>query len=99
MFSKLGSNKATTDRFRTNRERQTSASRLRLKNSKRTSKRHAVSSTVPEKSKRGPNWRTKGDPLGFFKIHSVAKYQKKMKGRTFGNNKKFSKKSHSADEN
>ena len=67
MFSKLGSNKATTDRFRTNRERQRSASRLRLKNSKRTSKRHAVSSTVPEKSKRGPNWRTKGDPLGFLK--------------------------------
>ena len=26
----------------------------------------------------------RADPLGFFNIHSVAKYQKKMKGGPFG---------------
>ena len=40
----------------------------------------------------------KGDPLGFINIHSIAKYQKKLKGGTLLRNKKyFSKKSHSAE--
>ena len=32
------------------------------------------------------------DPLGFFNIRSVAKYQNKLKGGPFGDIKKFSKK-------
>ena len=39
----------------------------------------------------------KGDPLGFFNIHYVAKYFKKLKGGPFGDIEKISKKSHSAE--
>ena len=35
------------------------------------------------------------DPLGFFNIRSVAKYQNKLKGGPFEDIKKFSKKSQS----
>ena len=37
------------------------------------------------------------DPLGFFNICSVAKYQKKLKGGSFGDIKTFEKKSHKAE--
>ena len=37
-----------------------------------------------------------GDPLGFFNIHSVGKYQKIEKGQ-FGENFFFEKKSHRAE--
>ena len=39
-----------------------------------------------------PKKTERGDPLGFFNIHSVAKHQKKMQGGPFGE-KFFSKKS------
>ena len=38
----------------------------------------------------------KGGPLRFFNNHSVAKFQKKMKGGPFEDIKKFSKESHKA---
>ena len=47
--------------------------------------------TVPEKTERG-------DPLGFFNIHSVAKHLKN-EGGPFGGNEKSEKKSRSAEKN
>ena len=41
----------------------------------------------------------KGDPLGFFNIYSVAKYQKTRKGDSFETLKIFRKKSHNAEKN
>ena len=45
-----------------------------------------------------PKKTERGDPLGFFNIHSVAKYQKKA-GGPFGEKFFFRKKSHSAEKN
>ena len=39
----------------------------------------------------------KGNALGFFNIHSVAKYFKKLKGDTLETLKNFQKKSHKAE--
>ena len=73
------------------RERHKSVPRLRLKCSKRTSKRQVLSSIVPGKLKGGPNWHIKrGNPLRFFNIHfyNVGIIFKKLKGL----NKNFLKK-------
>ena len=56
------------------REHHKSPPRLRLKNSKKTSRRQVISSAVPKKPKRGPNWCAKKGTL-CFNINSVAKYQ------------------------
>ena len=70
---------------------------LGLKNSTRTSKSQVFSSTLPEESKEEANWRAqKGDPLGFFNIHSVAKYHKSL-WTPFGNILKKNRKSHSPE--
>ena len=45
-----------------------------------------------------PKKTERGDPLGFFNIHSVAKHQK-MQGGPFGENFFFEKKSRSAEKN
>ena len=37
------------------------------------------------------------DPLSFFNLRSVAKYQKKLKGGHFGDIKRFREKSHKAE--
>ena len=47
---------------------------------------------MPKKSERG-------DPLGFFNIHSVAKHQKKCRGDPLGKNFFWKKKSRSAQKN
>ena len=39
----------------------------------------------------------KGDPLGFLNFHFAAKYQKNLKGGTFGDKKNSEKKPHSAE--
>ena len=45
-----------------------------------------------------PKKTERGDPLGFFNIHSVAKHQKKCRGTLWGNFF-FEKKSRSAEKN
>ena len=56
----------------------------------RTSKRQVFSSTVHKKPKGGRTGALQKESLGFFNIHSVAKYQKN--GGPFGDIKIFSKK-------
>ena len=75
-------------------ERLKSAPYLRLKNSKRTSKRVSKYSLLwyRKNPKVEPNWRTRGDTLRFF-IHSVANHQTKRTRGTFGEKKLFLKKS------
>ena len=46
-----------------------------------------------------PKKTERGDPLGFFNIHSVAKHQKKCRGDPLGKNFFFEKKSRSAEKN
>ena len=89
----------------TSRDRPKSAPYPRLKNSKKTSKCQVFSFTVLENrkffGKKWTEWRAKvsqcrkterGDPLRFFKIHSVAKHEE-IEEKTFI----FGKKSHSAE--
>ena len=69
---------------------------LRLKSSKRTSKCQVFSSTGPEKPQGDRTGALKrGTFLGFFNIHSVAKYQKN-EGDPLETLKIFEKKSHNA---
>ena len=46
-----------------------------------------------------PKKTERGDPLGFFNIHSVAKHQKKFRGTLWGKNFLSKKKSRSAEKN
>ena len=46
-----------------------------------------------------PKKTERGDPLGFFNIHSVAKHQKKCRGTLWGKNFFRKKKSRSAEKN
>ena len=46
-----------------------------------------------------PKKTERGDPLGFFNIHSVAKHQNKMQGGPFGEKFFSKKKSRSAEKN
>ena len=79
----------------TSRERPKSAPYLRLKNTKRLQNVKVLVNWGPVYKKilkkvSMPKKTERGDPLGFFNIHFVGKYQK-MEGLTLRREKKFEK--------
>ena len=81
-----------TEFFLTSRVRHKSASRLRLKNSQRISRREVFSSIVPEKPGGGSTWRAERvDHLGFFLPWILSQSIKKLKGDPLRHLKNFEK--------
>ena len=73
--------------MKTNRNRPKSAPYLRLKIAKGLQSLQVLQHTkkLSEKSLTMLKKTERGDPLGFFNIHSIAKFQKKIEGGHFGN--------------